>query len=411
MLDHLRLAIPVFPVYACERGSGVFYFEGDILALGLNCGARVVRLDDYGKAKPYDLYAPYDTLGTDFSDMAIKFYDKGRNCLPYLELKASPAKLLQGHNVYGSDDIALGAIEMLGLVCEALPNLCAYLDFTKTEVLHIDATYSATLPSQAMVAPVLSYLTNISNGHAKAQNVAYDNYIRWGTGKTGKDGKPTTSRYINRKAYGKYEETQSQINKLKGQTGTQALNKLNALQQALPFSNAKLRFEARICKTYLVKNGYPSNLYALIELQRQTPELLQQLWQIAFNPIFDTLKGESMTLDNDDKVKELLRAKLFTITKKGNISYSKADAVYRFYKTMKSDGYEKMRKDTAKNTFYDNVRALVGCGISKAHLQNLHTQKPKTIPMHRLVDLDFNNQVPSDFVAPVSRFSHLTLVA
>lgn len=255
MLDHLRLAVPVYPIHASERGQGVFYFEGDILALGLNCGARVVRLDDDGLAKPYDLYAPYDTLGTDFSDMAIKFYDKGRNCLPYLELKASPAKLMQGHNVYGSDDIALGAIEMLGLVCEALPNLCNYLDFAKTEVLHLDVTYSATLPNQAMVQSVIDYLSKISNKHAKSQNTAYQNYTRWGN---------QSSRYIGRKAYGKYEETQSQIKKLQGQVGEQAINKLNALQQALPFAKAKLRFEARICKTYLTKNNYPSNLYELL---------------------------------------------------------------------------------------------------------------------------------------------------
>lgn len=258
-----------------------------------------------------------------------------------------------------------------------------------------------------MVQSVIDYLSKISNKHAKSQNTAYQNYTRWGN---------QSSRYIGRKAYGKYEETQSQIKKLQGQVGEQALNKLNALQKALPFANAKLRFEARICKTYLTKNNYPSNLYELIELQRQTPELLQQLWQIAFNPIFETLKGESMTLDNDDKVKELLRAKLFTTTKAGNISYTKADNAYNFYKTLKSDGYEKVKKSACENfsgkaLFYKNVKLLTEAGISKAHLQNLHTQKPKTIPMHRLVDLDFNNQVPSDFVAPVSRFAHLTLVA
>ncbi|STZ07112.1 hypothetical protein [Moraxella ovis] len=73
MLDHLRLAVPVFPIHAVERGQGNFYFEGDLLKLGLNCGARVVTLGDDGKPKAQDLYAPYDSIGTDFSDMAVKF--------------------------------------------------------------------------------------------------------------------------------------------------------------------------------------------------------------------------------------------------------------------------------------------------------------------------------------------------
>ncbi|STZ31511.1 hypothetical protein [Moraxella ovis] len=54
MLDHLRLAVPVFPIHAVERGQGNFYFEGDLLKLGLNCGARVVTLGDDGKPKAQD---------------------------------------------------------------------------------------------------------------------------------------------------------------------------------------------------------------------------------------------------------------------------------------------------------------------------------------------------------------------
>lgn len=403
MLDHLRLAVPVFPIYAVERGQGNFYFEGDLLKLGLNCGARVVTLGDDGKPKAQDLYAPYDTLGTDFSDMAIKFYDKGINTLPYLELKASPLKLLQGHNVYGFDSIELGAIEMLGMVVDALPNLCQYLDFAKTEVLHIDTTYMASLPSQKMVKPVLEYLANISSGHAKAQNLRYNNYVRWGT---------QNSRYIGRKVYGKYEEVENQIKQLKRQAGkdNQALAKLNALYQAKDFADAKLRFEARICKTYLSKNNYPSNLFELIKLQKMQPDLLQKLWGIAFNPIFTALQGENMTLNDDDKVYELLKSKLFTVTKKGNVSYTKANNAYQFYKTLKSDGFEKVKLSLCDNPsgrrlFYSNVKQLVDCGISRAHLQNLHNSDDcKVIPFVRLIQIDFNTQLPDNYVQPVSKY-------
>lgn len=397
MLDHLRLSIPVFPIYAVERGEGNFYFEGDLLSLGLSCASRIVKYNDDGAVVAQDLYTPYDKLGTDFSDMAIKFYDKGINCLPYVELKASPLKLLQGHNVYGFESIELGAIEMLGLVTEAFPDLCKYLDFENTQVLHIDATYMATLPHQNLVPKVLEYLSNISSGHAKSQNVRYQNYVRWGV---------QNSRYIGRKVYGKFDEVENQINQLKKQVGkdNQALAKLNALYQVKDFANAKLRFEARICKTYLSKNNYPSNLFELIQLQNKQPKLLQNLWQIAFNPIFEALKGEEMILSNDDKVLELLKSKLFTVTKKGNISYTKAFKAYQFYKTVKSDGYENVRNKIAKSTFYGNISLLLSCGISKSHLQNLHNEKANVIPFVRLVAIDFDNQLPDGYVEPISKY-------
>lgn len=403
MLDHLRLSVPVFPIYAVERGDGNYYFNGDILTLGLICSARVVKYDDDGKVKSQDLYAPYDTLGTDFSDMAIKFYDKGINALPYLELKASPLKLLQGHNVYGFETIELGAIEMLGMVIDALPNLCQYLDFAKTEVLHIDTTYMASLPSQNMVKPVLEYLANISSGHAKAQNLRYNNYVRWGT---------QNSRYIGRKVYGKHEEVENQIKQLQKQAGkdNQALAKLNALYAVKDFANAKLRFEARICKTYLSKNDYPTNLFELINLQRMQPDLLKKLWGIAFNPIFKALEGESMVLTDNDKVLDLLKSKLFTVTKNGNVSYTKANNAYQFYIRLKNDGFEKTKQNSSKSTFHLNVKTLIDCGISKAQLQNLHVDDNKVIPFVRLIQIDFGNQLPDDYVEPISKYQ-LPLVA
>lgn len=146
MLDHLRLRIPVLPIYTKTYGDGKFYFEGDLLDLGLMLNGRSVSRRDDGSVRVGDLYAPYDTLGTDYSDMAVKFYHEAMNCLPNLEVKTSPIKLMQGHNVFGFDDIDLGAGHMLGLVCEAYPSLLPYLDFKNVEVLHLDATYFARLP-------------------------------------------------------------------------------------------------------------------------------------------------------------------------------------------------------------------------------------------------------------------------
>jgi II/X family phage/plasmid replication protein len=43
-----------------------------------------------------------------FTEMAFKFFHEGYY-YPYVELKCSPAKILQGHNVYGTDWIEQGA--------------------------------------------------------------------------------------------------------------------------------------------------------------------------------------------------------------------------------------------------------------------------------------------------------------
>lgn len=394
MLDHLRLRIPVFPTYTKMYGdNGTVYFTGDLLDLGLTLNGRSVARRDDGSVRVADLYAPYDNIGTDFSDMAVKFYHEAKNCLPALEIKASPIKLMQGHNAYGFDDIALGAECMLSLVCEAYPNLLPYLDFNNVEVLHLDATYFARLPHQNLIQPVIDFMSNISVGHKKPEYIKFDNYLVYSP----------KSRYLSAKVYGKYEEMQSQIKKLSGKAGEQAVNKLKALNKALPFANACLRFEARICKTYLVKNGYSSNLYALIEQQRQTPNFMQKLWGLSFNPIFSAMMGSDVMLKNydDDKVLDLLLAKLTTIGVNGKRYESQAKNAFRFYGDLRQYGFVKCKKLYSKASFYDNLNNLIDCGFSRAFLQNLHSEKNnKVIPFVRLVEINFDEQLPADYITP-----------
>ena len=139
------------------------------------------------------------------------------------------------------------------------------------------------------------------------------------------------------------------------------------------------------------------------------PDLLQKLWGIAFNPIFKALEGENMVLSDDDKVLDLLKSKLSTVTKKGNVSYTKANNAYQFYKTLKSDGFEKVKSSLCDNPsgrrlFYANVKQLIDCGISKAHLQNLHIEQNKVIPFVRLVSINFDEQTPPNYVVPISKY-------
>lgn len=406
MLDHIRLAVPVFATYAKTLGTN-HYLNIDLLDLGLDCACRSIKKDPDGQIQLGELYSPFESLPSDFTDLAMKFYHNGINTLPYVELKASPLKLLQGHNVYGFESIELGAIEMLGMLTEAYPKLCEILDFANIEVLHLDTTYFAKLPYQNQVQPVIDYMSHIQAGHRKAKAVKYDNYCSWGEG----------SRYINAKVYGKFLELKGQLVKAQKQADKGCIRSkalVCAMHDVLAFSNACLRFEARICKTWLTKNGYPTNLYQLIEYQREKPELLQTLWEVAFNPILNTFKGKDMSLKDDDQVLDLLRDKLKTVTASGKTSYTKANNAYQFYVLLRERGWEQVKGNPKKgliglyseNNFYKHLKVLLDCGISKASLQNLHTKKQgNIIPFMQLVEIKFDQQLPPDYVTPTSRYA------
>ena len=398
MLDFLRLAIPINLAYV-RSFDNHHQFNGDIRDYGVPAATRHVSKTDDGQTITGELYHPYEALPSDYTDMAVKFYTNTMNTVPYVELKASPLKLLQGHNVYGFESIELGSFHMLGMLLEAFPQLAPILDVEKTEVLCLDTTYLFRLPHQNMVQPVLDYMANLASGHRKARQVKYDNYITWGN----------DAASVRPKAYGKFEEVKSQLNKVqkKAEKGCMRSKSLViAMHDVLPFANAVLRLEGRITKTYLTKNGYPSNLYELIKLQNEQPELLLRLWHVAFDPILDTMKGKYMNFANDDELLQVLMTNLVTYTKKGNPSYVKAYNTLDFYRSLRVDGWKKVKARHAESRFYKFISYLTDCGISKSHLQNLaKNPNGKVIPFVRMFELKMCDQQPSDYQIPVSQYS------
>ncbi|EXV40576.1 phage/plasmid replication protein, II/X family [Acinetobacter baumannii] len=398
MLDFLRLAIPIIPTHVRSLENN-HWFTGDIRDYCIPAATRHVGKLDDGTTTTGELYHPFESLPSDYTDMAMKFYTHTINRTPYVEIKASPLKLLQGQNEYGFESIELGSDHMLGMLLEAFPQLAPILDLANTEVLHLDTTYLFRLPHQNMVQPTLDYMANLASGHRKARQIKYENYITWGN-----DGAS-----IRTKAYGKFEEVKSQLHKLQKQADKGCMRSKSlviAMNDALPFANAVLRLEARICKTYLTKNGYPSNLFQLIKLQHEQPELLLRLWHVAFDPILKTMEGEYMNFASDDELEALLKSKLVTYTKKGNPSYTKAYNAFDFYRSLRIDGYKKVKSRHLESRFYKRERELISCGISRSHLQNLHKNpNGKVIPFVRLFELKMADQLPPDYVQPVSQYT------
>lgn len=398
MLDFLRLAIPINPAFV-RSFDNHHTFNGDIRDFGIPAATRHVSKTDDGQTITGDLYHPYEALPSDYTDMAVKFYTNTMNTVPYVELKASPLKLLQGHNVFGFESIELGAFHMLGMFFEAFPKLSGILDIDNTEVLCVDTTYLFRLPHQNMVQPVLDYMANLASGHRKARQVKYENYITWGN----------DAASVRPKAYGKFEEVKSQLNKIQKQADKGCMRSKSlvmAMHDALPFANAVLRLEARICKTYLTKNGYPSNLFQLIKLQNEQPELLLRLWHVAFDPILDTMKGKYMNFSSDGEILDLLKSKLVTYTKTGKPSYTKAMNAMKFYSLVRQMGLSATQKIYSKAQYHKSLNSLLDCEISLGHLQNLaKNPNGKVIPFVRMFELKMCDQQPSDYQIPVSQYS------
>lgn len=398
MLDFLRLAIPIIPTHV-RSFNNHHQFNGDIRDYGVPAATRHVSKTDDGQTITGELYHPYESLPSDYTDMAMKFYTNTMNATPYVEIKGSPLKLLQGHNVYGFECLQLASDHMLGMLMEAFPHLIPILDFANTEVLCVDTTYLFRLPHQSMVQPTLDYMANLAAGHRKARQVKYENFISWGN-----DGAS-----IRPKAYGKFEEVKAQLHKIqkiadKGCMRSKAL--VSAMHDVLPFANAVLRLEARITKTYMSKNGIPTNLYQLIKLQQDQPELLLRLWHVAFDPILDRMKGKYMNFSNDAEILELFKSKLVTYTKTGKPSYTRANNAMKFYSLIRQIGLVATKNLYNERTFYDALKHLEACEISMGHLQNLaKNPNGKVIPFVRLFELKMADQLPHDYVQPVSSYS------
>jgi len=170
MLDRLVLFIPFMrrhlrgsyiDVYDKNSGGLKRAYDGavDLRSLDVKLVGNVRSVDDGGLIVE-DLRHPYETIGSDVSGMAFKVYAKsGYQGEIYreagVELRASPAKLLLGHNVYGPTLIELGFRVMLMQLKSVYPKVYSLLDKNKAEVLDMDCTYSARLESREQLEQCL----------------------------------------------------------------------------------------------------------------------------------------------------------------------------------------------------------------------------------------------------------------
>jgi len=408
MLDKIEMRIPVDASLVDVDSEGKYCILAfDLLDLGINIASRCVYKDDEGDTKTQVLHHPYSQLPTSFTKMAFKFHHDGVN-FPFVELKASPAKILQGHNVFGTDWIEEGALEMLGYLLEAAPTLYSILAIPEAEVMLIDVTYSARLKDNDQVEKVLDYLRNFSSrGIRKStKQCTYKNTVYFGSER---------AKRLARKIYGKWCEFQNQLleqKKLAAKNDKNAMRVVAVMEDVnlQKFAVGLLRFETGMKKYWLKEQGIPTNLFLLIQYQRNHPNILKELWLKANAEFFKALEGENMKATDHDSIYKKLCDTHFTMTKSGRISHTKARNLFNFYCALETHGCDAMKRRYSETRFYAYMKDLQLSGFSKMFLQNLHTEeKHNIIPFVRMVEINFDQQVPDWYEEPKSTFSKLKI--
>ncbi|WP_312967885.1 phage/plasmid replication protein, II/X family [Acinetobacter gerneri] len=403
MIDHICLNIPFDDSHvSCDSEGHYAFVDFDPHLFDINLAARSVSREDDGTINAQILFHPYESLPTHFTGMAVKvFFDS--SYYPYVQIKASPAKILQGHNVFGSDEIEQGAFEMLGYLAEAYPTLASMIHVPSAWISHIDVTYSARVRDQHTAHKVLDFLSRVSNGQTRLSNKRFDTSVYWGG---------QTSRLVNHKCYLKHEEFLAQFEELKlkakkNDKSAQRVVDVMSNDKLINWTIGLLRFESRLKKRWLERNGVPTNLFELIKYQRSNPNLLQSLWTKATHSIFEALRGQSMKLTDDKSVLEAISKSEVVMTNSGKVSQTKVRNLFAMFCLIREKGFEDIKNNYGKSQFYKLIKDLLCCGFSKSYLQNLHDDKAKNvIPFVKLVEIDFNQQLPDWYKEPVSQFNY-----
>lgn len=376
MIDFLRLSLPLNDDVLNVHKDGVRTINYKKLA---SFGIRLVGDCELvnGTWETTELKHPFESIPSSHSGMAFKIYQGNEKTWPHVELKASPAKLAQGHNVYGSDDFAFALHTMLGLFAVTHPRLYDYVMHDSIELRQIDVTYSAQLRNQMEVSAVLEHLYGVGHRHTKANNGSkYNGTVYFGS---------KNSKYKCLKFYDKYAEVLNDI-----KTQKRAGKDTSALEEAAEAAKRLLRAEASVRKC-AIKNDFGTlEVFKILPILKNDPTRLNQLWSIAWTDIFDALKGDEVTMKDDAKLLE----KLLEL----DITEGRAKAAYRFYLSIKTDGYEFTKQTTSNSTFHRNKGYLMNAGISHARLQS--NAKSNVIPMVRICDLNFKEQAPEGYELP-----------
>lgn len=323
---------------------------------------------------------PWESIPSSFEGMAFKVFDFRCTELDkfYIEIKASPAKLMFGHNLFGSSDFEECAMFMINLLCSTYPQLIERLNMRTWFLANIDLTFFSRADTNIEATQFINALSNVSFGQTKSRT-GYNGTAYFGQ---------KNSRLKKIKVYAKYAETVEVLKK-----NPKAADIID--DGLLDWSSGMIRWEVTLTSRYLERLGIKCDFLNLFESDSLTKDKQIELWCNATADLFKSLDGKEMKVMNDKEVKELLQAKFSKIGKTGKVSYVAADSVFTTYRLLQIDGWEVTKVTLSNDKFYRHVRMLTEVGLSRIHLQNLKgMEKSNVIPFIRFIGVDFGAQLP-----------------
>lgn len=344
-----------------------------------------------------NLRHPWESLPSSFESMAFKVFDHRYDSLDcfYIEIKASPAKLMLGHNIFGSSDIYDCSMTMLELLCSTYPQITELLDHTLWELAQIDITYSAKAKDNHEAKLFINSLHSVSFGQTKSRT-GYD-----GTAYFGKKN----SRLKKIKVYSKHPEVLETIKKNKIKLDGELINEVYT-PELLTYASGLIRWECSFYHRYFSRLGISTFLKDIFHQSTFNAQALQNYWYLGTADLFKSLNGQTMKTLNTLEVKTQLRA-LYSKTslKTGLVSTVLADSAFRTYNDLLRDGFIIARESMSRANFNKHIVMLCACGLSRAALQNLNGLEngATIIPYVRFITIDFENQYPVDYVQPLAK--------
>jgi II/X family phage/plasmid replication protein len=341
----------------------------------------------------YNTRHPWESIPSSYEGMAFKVFDHRFDPLDkfYIEIKASPAKLMQGHNVYGSSDFYDCCMHLIELLCMTYPALVDRLDSESWELAQIDITYSSRAKDSQEARAFINALGNVSFGQTKSRT-GYD-----GTAYFGKKN----SRLKKIKVYSKGPEVAETIKGNARKADGELLNEVYtpALQA---FADGLVRWEVSLYHRYFERLGLPTRLKELFFTNALSPKQLTNYWTLATSDLFNALQGQTMKVINDDNIKNQLRARFSKTGKTGKVSTAAPDAAFRTYRDIRRDGWANVMDSMTRPTFYRHIKMLTECGLSRAALQNMNglDDGSTIIPFVRFIQVDFAAQFPEGYEQP-----------
>ncbi|MBF4269090.1 hypothetical protein EAY71_19630 [Vibrio anguillarum] len=412
MLDLLRLMVPFKSEYCfqleCRSSCGSAYYEElNVAKVATDTGfigSGAIERDEFGKVNNvFSEFIPFQQVPSSYTGIALKFHNGSVNLPPHIELKASPAKIIQGHNVFGPNCILMAYSEFYSSLTLSNPELALMVDWDKAEVLQLDCTFSARVETEQQCKQVINHFRNVSHGQVRSSRYDFETTCKHNT----------NSSYWGGKTYSKYHEFIKQYDEYsdkarKGDKHAQFIFDAMSDPRILHFAKYLVRFEAEVKKRKLKKLGIPTNIHELIKYQYQLKEetgkeLIEELWKETYGKLIDnTFKGQAMNIYDDEKVQQTLRTFHQKITPKGNVSYAKADRAFSFYRRLLNEGFKEVQRSfSVRKTFYNNLNMLLDSGFTKAQLQNLAGNgMNKVVPLCEIITIDFSKQTPDWYVEP-----------